>query len=381
MWNPSLRPNRLPPQRAESSLFGSFGVDLQRNGFGWRSLDDGRERPSGTGPTVAPAILWERKMTTQRTRTTIVLIAILAWALPTLADTRIEREFELSGGGRFVLDADNGSVEISGSSGSTVRIVVTSTHDDIESLYDFSFESSSGQVEVRADRKGSVSKWFGWTRGGGLHFDIQTPRNVELDIDTAGGRIEADSIDGDVRLDTSGGSIQVRGIKGDVLADTSGGSIVVEDVTGSVNADTSGGDITAEKVGGDLRADTSGGNIKVDGVDGNVKADTSGGSIRIGAAGGRVEADTSGGAITAALTRGNAGGGNLSTSGGGITVYLDPGANLDIDASSSGGSVVCDVPVTVRGRISKTSLQGKLGSGGPTLRMRTSGGGIRIKSL
>lgn len=320
-------------------------------------------------------------MTTHRSRITFFLIALMAWALPALADTRIEREFDLAPGGRFVLDADNGSVEVSGSSGSKVRVVITSTRDDIESLYDFSFEAESGQVEVKADRKNGASRWFSWTRGGGLHFEIQTPRSVELDIDTAGGKIEADSIEGDVRLDTSGGSIQARGITGNVLADTSGGSIVVEDVTGNVNADTSGGNITAEKIGGDLRADTSGGNIKIDGVDGNVEADTSGGSIRIGAAAGRVEADTSGGSITASLTSANTGGGRLSTSGGGITVYVDPGANLEIDASSSGGSVVCEIPVTVRGRISKTSLQGKLGSGGETLKLRTSGGGIRIKPL
>jgi hypothetical protein len=42
--------------------------------------------------------------------------------------------------------------------------------------------------------------------------------------------------------------------------------------------------------------------------------------------------------------------------------------------------VTFDVPVTVQGQISKTSVKGSLGSGGALLKLRTSGGGIRIKS-
>ena len=51
---------------------------------------------------------------------------------------------------------------------------------------------------------------------------------------------------------------------------------------------------------------------------------------------------------------------------------------LTIDASSSGGNVVADVPVTVQGRIDKDSLHGDLNGGGALLRLRSSGGGVRI---
>ena len=50
----------------------------------------------------------------------------------------------------------------------------------------------------------------------------------------------------------------------------------------------------------------------------------------------------------------------------------------EIDASTSGGSVSCDLPITTQGRMSKSSLRGTIGSGGPLLTLRTSGGSIRI---
>jgi DUF4097 and DUF4098 domain-containing protein YvlB len=114
-------------------------------------------------------------------------------------------------------------------------------------------------------------------------------------------------------------------------------------------------------------------------VKGDIHAHTSGGGIDIREAGGRVDADTSGGSVQAAFARGNARGGTIESSGGGVSVAVDPSVGLSIDAS--GNSVHADVPVTVHGDISRHHLQGKLNAGGETLRLRTSGGSVRIKSL
>ena len=122
-----------------------------------------------------------------------------------------------------------------------------------------------------------------------------------------------------------------------------------------------------------------GGSIELDHVSGDIDADTSGGGITIIEAGGRVKADTSGGGIEASFARGNSLGGVLETSGGGIEVTLDPGADLSIEAS--GNAVRTDLPLAVRGEVSRGSLSGTLGKGGNLLRMHTSGGSVRIQSL
>jgi hypothetical protein len=70
--------------------------------------------------------------------------------------------------------------------------------------------------------------------------------------------------------------------------------------------------------------------------------------------------------------------GCFDSSGGGVAVTLDPAARLEIDAASSGGRVSSDLPVTVRGAVSKSSLKGTLNGGGAVLKLRSSGGGVSL---
>ena len=295
------------------------------------------------------------------------------------ADTRIEKRLDLRAGGTFRLDTDSGSVRVVGGSGDGAEIVLTSRRDDIEERYDLSFESSGGDATVRVKRRGSrLSSWL--RSGDSMHFEVRVPRQVEVSVDTAGGRIDLESIDGEADLRTSGGGIGVEEVRGDVLADTSGGAIKVSDVEGNVRADTSGGSISITSVSGEVVADTSGGGISMRGVGGDIVADTSGGSIDIDGAAGSVQAETSGGPVSVVFAAGNDLGGSLSSSGGRVTAVLDPSVSLVIDASTSGGSVKSDLPLTVRGTFSKSALRGDLNGGGAVLKLRSSGGGIRIES-
>jgi len=52
--------------------------------------------------------------------------------------------------------------------------------------------------------------------------------------------------------------------------------------------------------------------------------------------------------------------------------------NLNLDASTTGGSVSSDIPVLVQGKASRSSLKGKMGKGGELLRIRGSGGSVRL---
>jgi DUF4097 and DUF4098 domain-containing protein YvlB len=171
----------------------------------------------------------------------------------------------------------------------------------------------------------------------------------------------------------------VRDLAGDLDGHTSGGGIKLERIRGNVRVETSGGGIEGSEIDGPIDADTSGGSVRLDRVSGDIHAHSSGGGIHIFEAGGRVEADTSGGGIEASFARGNGSGGTLETSGGGIEVSIDPTVGLRIDAS--GNSVKADVPITVQGSISRGKLQGNMGGGGQLLRLRTSGGGVRIQGL
>lgn len=287
-------------------------------------------------------------------------LLVLAWTVPAWAGDRIEKTFPLNSGGRFMLDSEGGSVSVVGSDQSGASVVITSDHDDLQSLFDFDFEQEPGAVRVRARRRLFFSGWF---ENLGLHYEIRVPRATALDVKT------------------SGGSIDVASIGSEATVATSGGSITVSRLTGGLSAHTSGGNIRVQAIQGDSELRTSGGEIEADSVDGSLIARTSGGSIHIRQLTGRVDARTSGGGITAYLGAKNTHGGVLETSGGSISVAIDPAANLEIDAATSGGNVHTELPVRVMGALSPHTLRGTLGSGGPTLALHTSGGSIHLSSL
>lgn len=309
----------------------------------------------------------------------LLLLAIcLAFpALPAWAESRIEKSLKLEPGGQLTVDVEIGRVTVTGRSNPGVRVVITSSRDDLDDLLSFRFEEQPSSVTIAA-RKKHLRSWF-FSFGKAVHFDIQIPAATELRVDTSGGRIEVSGLRSRAKLKTSGGAIQVRDLLGDLVADTSGGGIHLTDIRGKIHAETSGGGIDGTALDGPVDAETSGGSITLDRVTGDIRAHSSGGGIRIVGAGGRVKADTSGGSIEASFGRGNARGGSLETSGGGIAVSLDPNVSLEIDAS--GNSVRADVPITIGGEISHRRLRGTLGKGGETLRLRTSGGSVRIQAL
>lgn len=268
-------------------------------------------------------------------------LASLLLAAPALAEGRVERELALSPGGRLVVEADGGGITVTGSKRSGAHVLITARDEEELERYDLSFEESPEGLRVVARRKKSMRSWFGWS-GHGIKIEVEVPTETDIDLDTSGGGLRVESIRGEVEGDTSGGGIRVRDVEGDVDVDTSGGGIRIADVRG------------------DVRAETSGGGVRVENVTGSIDASSSGGSIE------------------ASFAAGATPGGRLSTSGGGVEVWLDSNANVEIDASTSGGSVSCDLPITTSGRMSRRSLRGTIGSGGPRLTLRTSGGSIRI---
>jgi len=292
----------------------------------------------------------------------LTTLAALALAPAAWADFRLERELAMAPGGTFTLDSDSGSIEIRGVDRSGARIVVTAARDDVEERFTFSFEERGDGATVRVEKRGSWTRRLFSGDDDRLHFAVEVPQRADLD------------------LHSSGGSIAIAAVEGTVDAHTSGGSMNASDVRGDVRLDTSGGSIRAEAIDGDLVAKSSGGAIHATGIGGDASIKTSGGSVEVFDVAGVIEAHTSGGPVRASFIAGNGSGGSLSSSGGGITATIDPAVALDVDAHTSGGKVTSDLPITVHGSTSRNTLRGELNGGGPTLKLRSSGGSIRLRA-
>lgn len=320
-----------------------------------------------------------------RTPAVIVIFICLSASLPVSGVERtVERTFDVKQGGTLFLDSDTGSVDITSHSENSVIVNVslqtrTSNESKAESIFE-DFELTFDQRDKDVTVKGEyIHNTFWHNNRLKVHFDVKVPHRYNLEIDTAGGRINVDDIQGRVDLETSGGNINMGNISGEVQANTSGGSISLESSSGDTYVKTSGGNIRIGSVEGNIEAKTSGGSIEVDGVNGNLHASTSGGNLHLGNIDGNLTGRTSGGTITAELKSQVRDRVELRSSGGSIRLAVPADFNANLDASTSGGHVYTDLPVKVKGRISNSSLNGILNNGGPELVLKTSGGSIEIR--
>ncbi|HET8797179.1 MAG TPA: DUF4097 family beta strand repeat-containing protein [Thermoanaerobaculia bacterium] len=309
----------------------------------------------------------------------------LLLAVPLFAsDDVIRRGFNVAEGGTLRLDASFGGVKIvSGGTGVAVEIVRKARGRDGEERmreHRITIEQRGNDVVIDGGSNRINFSFFEWGDYE-VQWNIRVPARYNLDVRTSGGSVDLADIGGTVEAKTSGGSIRTGRLAGRARLTTSGGSIRVGGGTAEIIAHTSGGSIEIGNTTGRVEAKTSGGSITLAQVGGDVYARTSGGGIRIEDAGGTVDASTSGGSITASLSRQLSGDSRLSTSGGSVNVAVASSVKLDLDAQASGGGVRSDLPITVRGTQEDNAIRGQINGGGPTLTLRSSGGGIRVKPL
>ena len=139
------------------------------------------------------------------------------------------------------------------------------------------------------------------------------------------------SVEWEVRV-PAGVNFTVRNVNGDVEIERLDSDVRVSTVNGDVDLETSGA-AEAKTVNGDVRA-------RFDVLNRDVEFETVNGSLELD-----------------------------------VADDLD----ADVDAGWLNGSLDSDVPLTLRGRMSRRSAQGTLGDGGPMLRLRTVNGSIRIR--
>lgn len=311
-----------------------------------------------------------------RLLTTLVLLTFSSSFLFGSVEKTEKKSFDVEFGGKLFVDTDKGSININTHSSETILVEVfykVKSNDEelAEKLindFEISFNNDGTDLEIIAEYKGNKS-WLNNIFGGSkwnklnVKFAITVPEKYNVDLNTSGGGITVGDLMGFVEAKTSGGGLKFGNIQGDIKGNTSGGGITVGECDGNINIKTSGGGIKIDKCKGKVYAKTSGGGIKVKEVYGPIDASTSGGSIY---------------ASIMEQPREDC---KLSTSGGGVTVKLAKDVGVYLDAKTSGGSVNSELPITIKGKTKRSSLQGKINEGGPQLYLRSSGGSINIEEI
>ncbi len=268
----------------------------------------------------------------------------------------IDRRVAIEPGGILYIDLDRGSVVVTSHDEDEVAIQARA-RGWASRLVCFTLSRQGQRVQLEGDVDGWFPGLLGFAR---IEVRARIPRRCSVEIRTVGGRIKASEIGGELGAQTSGGRIDVHRVDGRALLRTSGGRI------------------SAEEVNGDVRARTSGGGIQLNYINGDVEARTSGGSIEVHGVRSEIDARTSGGRVSASFVGEPAG--RIETSGGSIHVVFPAELGTTLDARTSGGQVRVDHEITSEADNQPHRVTGDLHGGGLPLKLKTSGGSIRVEA-
>jgi DUF4097 and DUF4098 domain-containing protein YvlB len=315
----------------------------------------------------------------------LCLSTLLLSALMTFAEQDvIHKQFDVKPGGTLFMDVDRGSVKILTSKSDKMEIEVlrelkrASAEQAREAFekHQINFTQEGDTIRIESEKRG-LNPFKNIFNNYRVEYTITVPTKFNLDLNTAGGSISSEDLDGKIKARTTGGSLDIGSVSGEIQARTSGGSIKVKACESKVEASTTGGNINIGRVKGEVTARTSGGSITLAETEGSVDANTTGGNIKIASTRGPLKATTTGGSVLAELSEQASGECTLKTTGGGIKVTLPEKIAADLEASTTGGRVNSDFD----GEFNKqrTKLVAKLNGGGPQMRVQTSGGSIDIR--
>ena len=272
-----------------------------------------------------------------------LILAATALALAAVPALATEQTFErtLSVNGRLELSVNTGSgnIHLTRGSGSQLHVVGR-----VKSNWGGSDEkvreiASNPPIEQTGNiiRIGARHENLNHIR---IDYEIEAPSDAYLDAASGSGNVTDEEVGENAKLNTGSGNIHATGLHGNITVGTGSGDIYAEQ-TGS----------------GDVKAETGSGNIELRNLHGGLKAETGSGNIKVGGA--------------------PAAGWKLETGSGNAELWVGD-APLTLDAESGSGSIHTDREMLTQGSNDRHHVTGKLNGGGPTVRVETGSGDIRV---
>jgi DUF4097 and DUF4098 domain-containing protein YvlB len=180
--------------------------------------------------------------------------------------------------------------------------------------------------------------------GRSVKFIVSVPRQADLVARSGDGSITVSDVAGRLELRSGDGSIKGSGLSGEVTANTGDGSVTLQSVKGAVDVNTGDGSVLVAGAPSALKAHTGDGSVTLD-VD----------------AGASLSNDW-----------------EITTGDGSVKVSLPATVNADLDASTGDGGISASDFGLVTSADNRDQLTGKLGTGGPKLKVRTGDGSITV---
>lgn len=255
-----------------------------------------------------------------------------------------DRGFDVSSGGRLVVELGDFDVAVATGSGSEARVRVHMNADASEALeileqLGFAVEARGGNLHIKTAPDRHRGDWK-HRDNLGLGVEVTVPSRFDVHVQTGDGDVALESVEGTVELQTGDGDISLEGVTGPQVRIQTG------------DGDVYAGDLEAES----LRVQTGDGDIFIEELTGALRASTGDGDVQVEIA--RFE------------------GVQIQTGDGDVSLHLSPGVRADVDIVGEAFRIADAFALPVR--IQSRHIEGVLNGGGPRLSVRVGDGTISL---
>lgn len=242
---------------------------------------------------------------------------------------RDEKRFSTSGKPEISLRTFDGSIEVKPWDKAEVEVIIEKRGPNKETVAELQIEAAQTGNHISVTVRQPRNMGIHWGNSASARLIVSAPASSDVDARSGDGAIDIEQISGRVTLHSGDGSIRAHNMSGYVDVSTGDGSI---DVDGRLSA---------------LRAHSGDGGVKI-----------------------RAAAGSDAGE-----------GWEISTGDGAVSLEIPEGFSGELDARTGDGGVdVRNVALSnVIGEIRRNRVRGRLGSGGPPIKVRTGDGSITIR--
>ena len=231
-------------------------------------------------------------------------------------------------------------------------------------------EQTAGVVRLRPPADSNES------RAVTLSYEVRVPADTRVISESDSGATAVREVSGAVSIRTQSAAISISRLGGSAEVTTGSGDVTADGVTGAASITTASSAITARGLGGSLRARTNSGVIEATfSGTGDVDVQTSSSAITLtGVNGGLVTSTQSGHTRVSGTPRAAW---DVSSGSGAVEITFDRRVGVTLDAMSGSSDVKINGG-SVAGSVSKGRAAGAIAGGGPTVRLYSRSGQIRV---
>ena len=209
-----------------------------------------------------------------------------------------------------------------------------------------------------------------------VSYDVWVPRDTTVVVKSDSGAVEVTGVAGPVSVGTESSAITLSRLEGKADVKTGSGDVKVDRASGGLSVVTQSSAITLRGLSGALDARTQSGAVRASFAGaGSADVETGSSEIQLDGLSGKLAVRTQSGRVnvrgapTAAW--------DVTTGSSLIEASFEPSAKFTLEATSSSSNVKV-TGISVDGFAAKERVSGKVGGGGPAVRLATRSGQIHI---